>query len=335
MVVSKGSKSSRPEKTMADFSLEKLVAHFAQSNKAEGKAAKTVSWYSQMLEEFVKFLASDSKATILALLNPISVRDFIVSQQEKGLSPFTIACRVRALRAFSSWLLREGFTTDNVLITVKPPKTPNKIIEVLNIEEINRLVSFQNPMTALGSRNVALLTTLLDSGLRISEICGLRLEDAHIDQGYVKVLGKGNKERIVPLGTLAQKVLYRYIFHFRPEPVSPADDYLFLTLAGECLTTNAARLLLKRWGKNAGVPRLHAHLCRHTYATSFLNQRCGDVFRLQQILGHTTLDMVRHYVHYASSQDMMQGCVSSPVDRLGIKKLNSYKGDHLIRNSYH
>lgn len=320
---------------MADFSLEKLVAHFAQSNKAEGKAEKTVFWYSQMLEEHLKFLAADGKTTILAMLNPESVRDFIVAQQEKGLSPFTIAARVRALKAFSSWLEREGFTPDNVLRTVKLPKTPQKIIEVLNLEEINRLVSLQNTRTALGSRNVALLTTLLDCGIRINEICGLSVENVHIDQGYIKVLGKGNKERVVPLGTLAQKIISRYIFHFRPEPMSPADDCLFLTLAGERLTDNAVRLLLKRWGKKAGVPRLHAHLCRHTYATSFLNHRCGDVFRLQQILGHSTLEMVRHYVHYASSQDMIQGCVSSPVDRMGIKKLKGYRTEHLIPSNKH
>ena len=319
---------------MPDFSLVKLIAHFAQCNKAEGKAAQTVFWYTQMLEEFTKFLSNNSKAVTLELLNPASVREFIVTQQDKGLSPHTVACRIRALRAFSSWLLREGYTAENVLAVIKPPKTPSRMIDVLTPAEIDKLVSSQNPLTALGSRNIALLITLLDTGLRISEICNLRFEDAHIDQGYFKVLGKGNKERVVPVGMLAQKVLYRYTFHFRPEPAFPEDNCLFLTLAGERLTTNAARLLLKRWGKNAGVPRLHAHLCRHTYATSFLNQRCGDVFRLQQILGHTTLEMVRHYVHFASSQDMIQGRVLSPMDRLGIKKLNGYRIDHLIRNSH-
>jgi integrase/recombinase XerC/integrase/recombinase XerD len=173
----------------------------------------------------------------------------------------------------------------------------------------------------------------LDTGLRLSELANLQLDDAHIEEGYLKVVGKGNKERVVPIGGSSQKIIYRYLFHFRPEPCSPADNYLFLTLDGKHLTPNAIRLILTRWGKKAGVPRLHAHLCRHTYATSFLNQRCGDVFRLQQILGHTSLEMVRRYVHYSSAQDMMQGRVSSPVDHLGIKKLKSCKIDQALNSS--
>jgi len=95
---------------------------------------------------------------------------------------------------------------------------------------------------------------------------------------------------------------------------------------------NAIKLLLKRWGKKAGIPRLHAHLCRHTYATDFLIYNCVDVFRLQQILGHTTLEMVRKYVHYASAHTLINGNVTSPVDRMGIKGLRSYKIDKSLRN---
>jgi integrase/recombinase XerC/integrase/recombinase XerD len=175
--------------------------------------------------------------------------------------------------------------------------------------------------------------TFLDTGLRLSELCNLRFEDAHIEEGYFKVMGKGSKERMVPIGALAQKMLWRYIFHFRPQPAGEADNHLLLTLDGKALQPNAVKLLLKRWGRRAGVPRLHAHLCRHTYATNFLNYKCGDVFRLQQILGHTTLEMVRRYVHYASARDMMQGRVSSPLDQIGIKKLRGYKIDRLLKSS--
>ncbi|MFC2020083.1 tyrosine-type recombinase/integrase [Chloroflexota bacterium] len=83
--------------------------------------------------------------------------------------------------------------------------------------------------------------------------------------------------------------------------------------------------MLKRWGRKAGVPRIHAHLCRHTYATNFLNHDCGDVFRLQQILGHTTLEIVRKYVHFASTQALMNGRTASPVDHMGIRKLRGYE----------
>ncbi|MFC1964775.1 tyrosine recombinase XerC [Chloroflexota bacterium] len=167
----------------------------------------------------------------------------------------------------------------------------------------------------------------------VCELSDLFFNDAHIEQGYLKVMGKGSKERVVPLGGLGQKLLWRNVFHFRPEPINELNNYLFLTLEGKKLKPNAIKLLLKRWGKKAGVPRLHAHLCRHTFATDFLIYKCGDVFRLQQILGHTTLEMVRKYVHDASAHTLINGDITSPIDRMGIKGLRSYKIDRELRNN--
>jgi len=321
------------EINMGKLDLSKLILHFAQCNKAESKSPKTVSWYTEMLSGFVKFQRSVGATGILSEFNPPSVRDFIIHEQNRQLSPYTIQSKARALKAFSSWLCAEGYTTGNLLAGLKLPKVPIKMIEPLTPVEIEQLVSVQNPLTAIGSRNTAILVTLLDTGLRCSELSGLRLEDAHIQDGYLKVNGKGNKERFVPIGALGQKVLWRYVFHFRPEPVSEQDDYLFLTLDGGHLRPDAIKLLLSRWGKRAGVPRLHAHLCRHTYATAFLTHGCGDVFRLKQILGHNSLEMVNRYVHYASAQSMIQGAIGSPVDRLGIKKLRRYKIDHVLNSN--
>ena len=321
------------EMNKLELDLGKLILHFAQCNKAEAKSPKTVSWYSEMLTEFTKFFPGAGREVVLAEFSVTTVREFIIAQQDKGLSPYTVQGRVRALKAFSSWLFREGYIEENILTRLKLPKAPVKMTEPLISPEIDNLVGSKNQLTALRSRDVALLITYLDTGLRLSELANLQLDDAHIEEGYLKVVGKGNKERVVPIGGSSQKIIYRYLFHFRPEPCSPADNYLFLTLDGKHLTPNAIRLILTRWGKKAGVPRLHAHLCRHTYATSFLNQRCGDVFRLQQILGHTSLEMVRRYVHYSSAQDMMQGRVSSPVDHLGIKKLKSCKIDQALNSS--
>ena len=315
---------------MAELDLTKLVSHFAHSNKAEGKSPKTVSWYTEMLFDFVKFLRSTGREAILAELNPVAVREFIVHEQDRGVSPYTTQGKVRSLKAFASWLLAEGYTSENVLSNIKLPKVPIRIVEPLTPAEIDRLVSTQNPLTALGCRDIAVLLTLLDTGLRRSELSGLRFRDAHIEEGYLKIMGKGSKERVVPIGALAQKMLWRYIFHFRPQPATELDDYLFITLDGRRLSSNAIKLIFERWGKQAGVPRLHAHLCRHTYATNFLTHRCGDVFRLKLILGHSTLEMVNRYVHFASTQDMIQGRVSSPVDYLGLKMLRGYKIDRQL-----
>jgi len=317
---------------MSELDLSKLILHFAQSNKAEGKSPKTVSWYSEMLSDFLRFQRSVGATGILSEFNLPNVRDFIIHEQNRRVSPYTVQGKARALKAFSSWLYAEGYTHSNLLSGLKLPKTPIKMIEPLTAAEIDQLISVQNPLTAIGSRNTAILITLLDTGLRCSELSGLHLDDAHIEDGYLKVVGKGNKERLVPLGASGQKVLWRYVFHFRPQPISEENNYLFLTLDGSPLQSNAIKLLLRRWGRRAGVTRLHAHLCRHTYATTFLSHNCGDVFRLKQLLGHSSLEMVNRYVHYASAQSMIQGRVSSPVDRLGIKKLRKYKIDRLLNN---
>ncbi len=317
---------------MADLELSNLILHFSQSNKADGKSLKTVSWYSEMLVFYIKYLRSISTPPILANLNINNVRNFIIQEQSRKLSPCTIACRVRALKAFSSWLLREGYTENNILFNLKLPKIPKKVIEPLSREEIDKLVREQNALTAIGSRNIAILITLLDTGIRANELCSLYFKDAHIEEGYLKVMGKGAKERILPIGSLEQKILWRYVFHFRPQPDIDLNDYLFLTIDGQKLSTNALKLLLKRWGEKAGVPRLHAHLCRHTFATNFLIYKCGDTFRLQQILGHSTLEMVREYVSYASVHDMVQNHVASPADRMSIKGLRSYKVDRILKN---
>ena len=320
---------------MAEIDLAKLVLHFSQCMRAEGKSPKTITWYGEMIGAFISFLKNSGRASILAEFNLENARQFMINEHNRKVSPYTVQSRVRSLKAFSSWLFVEGYLTENVLANLKIPKAPVKIIDLLTTEEIDRLVSVQNPITAIGSRNLAIIITLLGTGIRESELSNLRYEDSHIEEGYIKVLGKGSKERVVPIGALVQKVLWRYVFHFRPETESDLDNYLFLTLDGKKLKPNAIKLLLKRWGRKAGVPRLHAHLCRHTFATSFLIYNCGDVFRLQQILGHTTLEMVRRYVHYASTQTMIQGHVSSPVDRMGIKKLRGYKIDQRLRNNNH
>ena len=319
---------------MAEIDLDKLILHFSQCMRAEGKSPKTITWHNEMTSSFVSYLKGTGREPVLAEFALENAREFVIHEQQRNMSPYTVQARVRSLKSFSSWLFGEGYLTNNILAYLKIPKAPIKVIEPLATGEIDMLVGVQNPLTAIGSRNLAVLMTLVGTGIRESELSNLREEDSHVEEGYIKVMGKGSRERVVPLGALVQKVLWRYVFHFRPEPESDLDNYLFLTMEGKKLQPNAIKLLLKRWGRKAGVSRLHAHLCRHTFATSFLIYNCGDVFRLQQILGHTTLEMVRRYVHYASTESMIQGQVSSPVDRMGIKKLGGYKIDQMLRNGH-
>ncbi len=136
---------------MSQLEIDNLILHFAQSNKADGKSPKTVFWYTEMLNCHVKYLKGNQISPILSNLDINTSRNFIIHEQERKLSPSTVACRVRALKAFASWLFREGYTDDNVLANLKLPKIPKKVIEPLTQDEIDRLIREQNPLTAMGS----------------------------------------------------------------------------------------------------------------------------------------------------------------------------------------
>ena len=136
----------------------------------------------------------------------------------------------------------------------------------------------------------------------------------------MKVLGKGNKERFVPFGGRTQTILVRWRDFFRPQFVVGGSPYLFLGATGHPLTPSSLETMMKRVGRAAGVPRLHCHLLRHTFATNYLVREVGDPLRLQQVLGHTSLEMVRHYVAMASVQQDLLERRASPMDRFGAEQ---------------
>ncbi len=294
--------------------LSVLARHFELYNRTEGKSSKTIDWYNLALKQFHRFLLESEKPTRLDGLGEVEVREFILYLQERKrwqenpyilnhrgkLAAISIQTYIRALRAFFNWLYKEGYANENRLARLKPPKAPSKVVEVLTQEEIARVLGCIDPNTAAGARNYAMLILLLDTGLRCSEFRNVELKDINIESGYLKVMGKGSKERIVPFGASAQKALLRYLLHFRPETFNLAIQNLFLALDGRPLTKNSMKMIFQRIARKSGGKRLHPHLCRHTFSTNYLING-GDVFSLQQILGHTTLEMVRRYVSLASA----------------------------------
>jgi len=243
----------------------------------------------------------------------------ITPQRDELLSPVSINCYVRSFRSFFSWLYRESYTDENQLAKLKPPKFPQKLVDPLTDIELAAIVSAIDGHTSWGARNISIILLLLDGGLRFTEVLTLEMSHLHIEECYVKVMGKGQKERIVPFGSSSQKALMKCIFHFRLEPLT--DDRVFLNLDGGPMTAAVLKLMIQRLGQVSGVPRLHAHLLRHTFAVNYL-MNGGDVFTLQQILGHTTLEMVRHYINLANAHVMTQHKRFSPVDRMNLRQIN-------------
>ena len=311
------------DKSGTDLSI--LIKQYEVHNKTEGKTAKTVLWYNELLGLFYQWLTSSGLPTTLDSMNEDVVRLFILDLQERPglrgpkMSTHSVANRVGGLRTFFGWLSHKKYTKGHLLEELKTPKRAELIIEPLTLEEINRIFSGMNPATALGGRNTALVSLMLDCGLRVSEEANLKEHDLHLDSRYLKVMGKGSKERMISFGVSCQKALLQYYHYFRPEPAHPAVDTFFLSIDGYPMTAPSIQSVMKRLAKSSGVKRMYPHLLRHTYATLFLING-GDVFTLQQNLGHTTLEIVRRYVHLASRMAAIRSQSFSPLDRLNVKE---------------
>ena len=316
--------------------LARLMQQFEVHNRSEGKAEKTVLWYNQALGLFRDWLISNEMSTCVEDLGEEEVRYFtIYLQGRKGVrgkeaSTHTVNNRVRALRAFFSWLHRQGYTECNRLEKVKPPKVRQIETEILTDDEIKSIFDCLDHNTVLGARNTAMFSLMMDTGARLSEVVTLKYDDVHLQERYIKVLGKGNKERIVAFGANCQRPLMHYANQNRIETHGSAADIFFLCEDGHPMSPHGLRSLTRRVAKKAGVLRLHPHLLRHTYATRFLLNG-GDVFILKQNLGHTTLAMVEKYVHIASRMAAQLSQGFSPMDRVEMRGTepfrNSFSGD--------
>jgi site-specific recombinase XerD len=313
--------------------LSGCIDYYEICNRAEDKSPKTVAWYTANLKSFHTYLKNRHLPDTLDKIDIKVLRQYILYLLKKNkyhghpitpekpetLSAATVHGHVRTLRAFCNWLVAEGIIETSPAKDLKPPKVCRKVTSTLSDEEIRAIIGVLAPVDSSNARNQTIFMLMLDTGLRMGELINLKMDDIHMNEGLLKVIGKGKKERIVPMGSNAQRALQRYLFRYRPKPFSTSIDYVFLSQVGKPLTDNSVKLIFSRLAKRSGVARLHAHLCRHTFATRFLING-GDVFTLQQILGHSTLEMVRHYVNLAANHVVIQHQKFSPLDRLSLRK---------------
>ena len=257
--------------------LTKLIEHYTVDLRSQNKSDKTVQWYIANLRRFGGWLKRHRRPGMLSDVDINTVRLYILYLQDEHpkyqghpytpsrpdrLSDYSVQGHVRTLRAFSSWLQREGYLEENVLSRLRVPKATNEEIVPLTPDEIAHILSYLTSDTAIGCRKCAIVYLMLDAGLRVSEVVNLTMEKVDLDQGQLLVTGKGNKQRPVPIGSNAQKYLQRYIYHFRPEPLFPEQDNVFLTSDGKPLTNNGLKLFFTRLKVKTGIKRLHAHLLR-------------------------------------------------------------------------
>jgi len=318
----------------ATAQLAKLLEGYRLSAQSEGKSPNTIAIVAASVRYLDQFLTSHNLSTDVTEIGVEELRRFIVYLRERPrfahhrftrpqgghLSGHTVNGYLRALQAFWTWLKREDFIEENPFSRLKIPKAPKKVIPIFTEEQLRRLFAAIDTTTPVGHRNYTIILTLLDTGIRCSELTGLKLADVNLENRLLKVWGKGSKERLVPIGAKVQKALWKYLVRFHPEPATPRYDQVFLTHDGHPLTKDRVEAIVERYGKKAGIigVRVSPHTFRHTMAVTFLRNG-GDIFSLQRILGHSQLEVLRGYVNLAQSDISRVHKRNSPADNLDFK----------------
>lgn len=237
------------------------------------------------------------------------------SHQEQKLTLYTVRGHASVLRALTHWATEQSYFEEDPFEHLPVPKVPKLEKEILTEEEISRIFDSFNPATQQGKRTQTMITLLLDTGIRASEFLGLTVDNVNLDEGYIKVFGKGRKERMVPIGLTTQKELLTYIQFHRPKRAHPDIHNVFLTRKGFPLTSSGLCSLVERLKTRTGIQRLHLHLFRHT-ALTLMIERDIPAFVVQQIAGHSTIKTTEIYMHLAQRRTNLRYQKNSVVDGL-------------------
>ncbi|MCD6390903.1 MAG: tyrosine-type recombinase/integrase [Dehalococcoidia bacterium] len=318
-------------------SLKSLVAGFVLTKRTEGKSPRTVEYYQDNLRRFLWYAGRQGWSDDVRFLTDWQIREFLgyvgtethrwglegngSETSQRNASHSTVRHYFVVLSCFLNWAVGEGFVEESPMARIKVAKSKPKVIVPFSNEEISRMVAvcdydYEHNAKFLGSRNRAIILVLLDTGIRLSELLGMKVGDINNETGYIRVLGKGSKERVVRMGKVARKALWRYLMYRSCKDTQE----LWLTEEGKPLHNGGVHSLVKRLKERAGINGSgNVHRFRHTFALNFLRTD-KNVFNLQYLLGHSDLDMVRRYTATLGMEDALRAHEkASPADLLELK----------------
>jgi integrase/recombinase XerD len=260
-----------------------------------GLANNSLHAYRRDLEDIERALDHSGKTLLTASADDF--RYYLQNQTRKGQSTKTVARRLAAIRVFLRFQLAEGHDVGNILSQLERPKPERDLPKVLSRSQVNQLIGAPDPKSPLFARDVAIVELLYASGLRATELCELKTRDANLQVGCVRVLGKGMKERIVPLGRAAAEAITRYLSDCRPKLEREPSELLFLSRTGKPLDRVALWMLIEKIVKRSGLlNHVSPHTLRHCFATHLIGGG-ADLRVVQELLGHSDIATTQIYTH--------------------------------------
>ncbi len=262
--------------------------------------------YESDVEKYISFLVKNYKIKMPNEIQLRHVQSFISSLSRHNIKPSSQSRKISAIKSFHKFLMKEKYVTSNVAATVDLPKQVKKLPTVLSIKEVDMLLDTLNTETPLETRNKAMIELAYASGLRVSELVGLKLSDLHLDAGFVQIYGKGNKERIVPVGEIAIDSLNFYLENARSHLIKKHTDCVFINgRDGNQMTRQAFFLIIKDKVKQAGIKKeISPHKLRHSFASHLLKNGV-DLRLIQELLGHEDISTTERYTHL-QNEDMIK-----------------------------
>ena len=267
-----------------------------------GLSTNTINSYTNDLEKLVKFLL-ENEITV----SPIAIDQYIIQQfiydAAKKINPRSQARLISGLKSFFDYLVFEDYRKTNPTDLIEAPKIGRKLPDTLSEEEIDALIAAIDLSHPQGERNRTILETMYSCGLRVSEVITLKISDLFFDEGFIRVLGKGNKERFVPIHTQAQKFIKSYMNEIRIHeiPQKNHEDTLFLNRRGKGLTRQLIFMMINDAATKINLKKkISPHTFRHSFATHLLKYG-ADLRAIQQMLGHESITTTEIYVHLDTS----------------------------------
>jgi len=276
----------------------------------------TVSSYKNDLDDFKEFLTKIDEDPIE--IDKKDIFNYLVFLSKKKLKPASLRRKISALRSFYKFLIREELIENDPTIDLTLPKKDKVLPDVISVEEIEKLVNIIPEKGFKGKRDRALIELLYSSGLRVSEIINLKINEIDLKNGYLKCFGKGSKERIVPFGSFAKDLLIEYIEERDKNNIN--SDLLFVTKKGKKIVRQEINNILNRYAKKSKLKKkIHPHMLRHSFATHLL-ERGADLRSVQELLGHVDISTTQIYTHLTKEHLREVYMNSHPLWRKNDKK---------------